>query len=133
MIELSTSCHLDARNAACLSVTSRADGGELRMLSGSEVVATFALAPNAFEAPTDGTARCLGGNGNSPVSGTNALITNALRTATIDGFDVRSPLGEWCWAGSVTKRGKGGDIQLDQTTVVLNQEIRLTRLSYHQP
>lgn len=124
-ITLSDAC----KNAACDAVVDKCDVGGAGTLeiqtSADAVLATFTLANPAFGAAGAVTAGLA----------TAAAIANvtATGTGTATKFVVKNNGGTELWNGTVTLTGAGGDMTLDNTSIVTGQTVSITSLTHSQP
>ena len=90
----------------------------------STALATINLQNPAFGASSTGVITLAG----VPLSDASADATG-----TADGFDIEDRDGTVVLSGSVTGLSGGGDIELDNTSIVATQEVKITSLTYTAP
>jgi hypothetical protein len=114
------------RTAAADTIVDRVDAGggagKLKIRDAANVVlATIALPATAFSAAVAGVATLLG----VPLSDTSADATGTAANFVItDSADVT------IFGGSVTATGGGGDLTVDNTSIVAGQTVTVTGFTY---
>lgn len=91
------------------------------------LLVTVELAATAYGAASAGTAALAG----TPLSGT-AVATNTAGWFRMYHGDTASG-GVGVIDGSVTATGGGGDLELDNTSIAVDQTVNITSLPYTQP
>lgn len=117
------------RNVVADAVVDAVDAGTppglLKIRDSSNVVlATIALATTAFGSASGGVAS---------MSGLPKSDTSADATGTAANFIVTNAAGTTIFAGSVTATGGGGDLTLDNLSIVSGQTVTITAGSYTAP
>lgn len=116
-----------ARNAACDAVVDLADegaaAGKLKIKDAGVLLCTITLGDPAFGAAATGVATASG----LPLSGVGVAAGDA------DNFDVTDSDDEVMWSGTVTATGGGGDLQLDNVSIAVDQNVNVTAWTHTQP
>ncbi len=126
-----------ARNASVDARTALVNGGSLKIKQTSTVLATIPLEATAFEAAgtsVAGSARALGADGVAVVSAGNPLTdASADATGTANAYDVCNSGGTVIWSGVASASGGGGDLILDNASISITQEVKVTAWTHAQP
>jgi hypothetical protein len=119
-----------ARNAACDAIVDLVDGGTgtatlvIGTTGMASELATFDLQDPAFGAAATGTAT---------LAGTTITDASADNTGTAAEFQVQDQDGTVIFSGSVTATGGGGDVTIDNTSIVSGQTVNLTAFTFTVP
>jgi hypothetical protein len=127
-------------NAACDAVVDRVDvggAGSIRVYSGSQP-ATVATAPTGTLLVTFTLPVPAFGNAGAFAAGNAALLgvpnsATAVAAGDPGWFRVINGAGASVFDGTVASIGSGGQLQLDATSVVTGQTVKLVSGSYAQP
>lgn len=95
----------------------------LRLLDGTNTLGDFSLSDPAFGAAASGTITLA----STPISAT------ATGTGTCDGYQLINKDGNIAHAGSVTITSGGGDIEIDNTSIISGQGLSLASFTYSAP
>jgi hypothetical protein len=126
----------ESRNLACDAVVNNVNGGKLKIKQGGSLLVTVPLEANAFEPAGTGAAgqaRAIGDDGTTVVSAGNPLIATGTGAGSADAYDVTKADDTVCWSGVVTITGGGGDLTLDNVSIAVGQEVRITTWAHTQP
>lgn len=130
-----------AARTACDAYTALANGGQVRIYSGTQpavngavpaasqtVLATFSLADTAFNASTASGAGAIATAAGTPITQPQA---NASGTA---GYaSLHQSNGTVIHTGSVTVTGGGGDYEIQSLSITQGQQVRLTGMTITLP
>ena len=111
----------DAVDAA---INTGAGTAVLEILATATVLATINLQNPAFGAASSGVIT---------LAGVTLSDTSADATGTADGFQIKDRNGTVVLSGTVTGLSGGGDIELDNTSIVATQQVDITALTYTAP
>jgi len=116
-----------SRNAACNAVVDQLElgsgAGKLKIRDGSTLLVTITLQDPAFGSSSTGTATAAG----LPLSGV------AVAAGDADNYQVTDSADVLYWSGVVTETGNGGDLELDNTNIVIGQTVNLAAWSHTLP
>ncbi len=126
-----------ARNASVNGRTALVAAGFLKIKQGATVLATIPLEATAFEpagTSVAGSARAYGDDGVTVVSAGNPLTeTSADATGTASSYEVCNSGGTVIWSGVASAGGGGGDLILDNASITIGQEVKVTSWAHAQP
>jgi hypothetical protein len=117
-------------------VDAGAGAGKLKLRESTTVLATFTLEDPAFEAAGTGAAgqaRAFGADGSTPVSSGNPLTTTGSAAGNADNYQVTDSNDVVRWSGTVTAIGGGGDLEIDNVSIAVSQEVRVTSWAHNTP
>jgi hypothetical protein len=116
-----------ARSAACDAVVDRVDlgagAGKLKIRATSTLLCTITLSDPAFGAASNGVATAQG----LPLSGVGVAAGSA------NNFQVTRSDDTLEWSGTVTGTGGGGDLELNNVSITVDQVVEVTSWTHTQP